>query len=266
MLPNYVKRTAKYVLARAGYELRTIIRDVDSSSTEVSLPGEQAWVKEIITRVHPYTLTSAQKIASMCHAVEYIVRCRIPGDIVECGVWKGGSMMAAALALLKLGDDQRTLHLFDTFEGMTPPTDIDRTVRSGILAEAILANDPLRSPAGPWAYAALDEVRTNLTAIRYPAHRIAFVKGRVEDTLPANAPEEIALLRLDTDWYDSTRHELLHLFPRLAPRGVLIVDDYGFWTGSRQATDEYIEQHGLQLLLNRVEPTGRIAVKPDIAS
>jgi O-methyltransferase len=69
------------------------------------------------------------------------------------------------------------------------------------------------------------------------------------------------LLRLDTDWYDSTRHELVHLFPRLSQGGVLIIDDYGHWKGARQAVDDYLKESGTRLLLNRIDYTGRIAVK-----
>ena len=91
--------------------------------------------------------------------------------------------------------------------------------------------------------------------------RVEFVQGRVENTLPAAAPPEIALLRLDTDWYESTRHELEHLYPRLVDGGVLIVDDYGYWQGARQAVDEYFGETGEAILLNRIDDTGRIAVK-----
>jgi hypothetical protein len=94
------------------------------------------------------------------------------------------------------------------------------------------------------------------------AGRLHFVKGPVEETIPASVPERIALLRLDTDWYESTRHELIHLFPRLAAGGVLIVDDYGHWRGCRRATDEYFEQTGVHILLHRVDYTGVIGVKP----
>ena len=96
----------------------------------------------------------------------------------------------------------------------------------------------------------------------YPSERIHFVPGKVEDTIPASAPESIALLRLDTDWYESTKHELVHLFPRLATSGVLIIDDYGHWRGSRLACDEYFEQNRVPILLNRIDFTGRIALKP----
>ena len=86
--------------------------------------------------------------------------------------------------------------------------------------------------------------------------RIHFVEGKVEDTIPAHAPERIALLRLDTDWYESTRHELEHLYPRLSRGGVLIIDDYGHWQGARQAVDEYFgDAHAA--LLNRIDYTAR---------
>ena len=95
----------------------------------------------------------------------------------------------------------------------------------------------------------------------YDPADVHFVRGRVEDTIPAYAPETIALLRLDTDWYESTRHELIHLFPRLAHGGVLVVDDYGHWQGARQALDEYLAEHQVRLFLNRIDYTGRIGVK-----
>jgi hypothetical protein len=74
-------------------------------------------------------------------------------------------------------------------------------------------------------------------------------------------PEQIAVLRLDTDFYESTRHELRHLYPRLVHGGVLIIDDYGHWAGARKAVDEYIAEEGIRLLLNRIDYTGRIAIK-----
>ena len=82
----------------------------------------------------------------------------------------------------------------------------------------------------------------------------------MEDTIPKKAPQMISLLRLDTDWYESTRHELIHLFPRIAPFGVIIIDDYGHWQGVREAVDEYIRENNIKILLNRVDYTGRIGV------
>jgi O-methyltransferase len=95
----------------------------------------------------------------------------------------------------------------------------------------------------------------------YDKQKVHFHQGKVELTIPAAAPDQIALLRLDTDWYESTRHELEHLYPRLSPGGILIIDDYGHWSGARKATDEYIEKYAPSLFLARIDYTGRIAVK-----
>ncbi len=112
-----------------------------------------------------------------------------------------------------------------------------------------------------WAYSALEEVKHNLLSTGYPAERISFIKGKVEETIPLNAPPQIALLRLDTDWYESTYHELVHLFPRLSSGGILIIDDYGHWKGARKAVDKYFSENKLDLLLHRIDYSGRICVK-----
>jgi predicted O-methyltransferase YrrM len=108
----------------------------------------------------------------------------------------------------------------------------------------------------------LADVQANLRSTGYPVERMRFVVGDVADTVPREAPERIAILRLDTDWYASTRHELEHLYPRLAVGGVLIVDDYGHWEGARLAVDEFLERTSAPILLNRIDYTGRIGVKP----
>ena len=155
---------------------------------------------------------------------------------------------------------QRSLYLFDTFEGMSQPTDVDVAI-DGELARNLLREGDRADPESAWCYATLDDVKSTMSKAGYDESLIHYVKGKVEDTIPENVPTSIALLRLDTDWYESTRHELEHLFPRLVPGGVLIIDDYGHWQGARKAVDEYIAGHGLKLLLNRIDYTGRIAVK-----
>jgi O-methyltransferase len=214
---------------------------------------------ELYRRVGPYTMTTPPRLYALVRAVEYVAARDIPGAVVECGVWRGGSMMAVALTLLRLGKTDRELYLFDTFSGMTAPTDED-VKRSGERAADLLADESADSDI--WAIASLDEVRAAVLAVGYPEERIHFVQGPVEETLPGEAPSEIALLRLDTDWYSSTKHELVHLYPRLTTGGVLILDDYGYWQGARRAVDEYLSENELTLLLNRVDNTARIAVKP----
>jgi hypothetical protein len=224
------------------------------------IPGDIApTVAETIQRVQPFTLTSPERVAALCDAVAYVVRSDIPGAIVECGVWRGGSMMAVAYTLLQLNHPNRELYLFDTYEGMSPPGPHDRDF-NGTAADELLARQSRDDPKSLWCRSPLAEVQANLAATCYPDSMIHYVKGRVEDTVPAAAPQDIAILRLDTDWYESTRHELGHLFPRLRPGGVLIVDDYGHWHGARRAVEEYLGQNKIPILLNRIDYTGRIGV------
>ena len=207
----------------------------------------------------PYSMTSLERLAALVQAVGHVVRHGVPGDLVECGVWRGGSMMAAATMLKKLGDTSRRLFLYDTFEGMPAPTDRDRTSR-GKLARAVL--DGEKPGTGNWCYATLEEVRANLRSIGYPDDKIVYVQGKVEETIPAQIPDKIALLRLDTDWYESTRHELEHLYPRLSRHGVMIIDDYGHWQGARAAVDEFLKKTTVPLFLHRIDYTGRLLIKP----
>jgi O-methyltransferase len=206
------------------------------------------------------TMTSSSRMYALYKAVRYIVEADIPGDFVECGTWMGGSVMVMALTLRQCGVEDRTIHAYDTFEGMPPPTTADRDV-SGVPAASLLAGADAADPASIWCRAGMEAVRANLDCTGYPAGQLRLVKGLVEETIPAQAPDRIALLRLDTDWYASTKHELEQLYPRLSPEGVLIIDDYGHWQGARRAVDEYFGK-GRPLLLNRVDYTGRIAVKP----
>jgi O-methyltransferase len=217
---------------------------------------EQA--KETMKAVRRRTYTSYEKLFGLISAVRYVVRHGIPGDIVECGVWRGGSMQAAARTLLEIGAADRHLYLFDTYEGMPAPTEEDRRWDGRRAATMLAESDP---KTAVWAVATLEDVQAGMEEVGYPAELVHYVKGRVEETVPREAPEQISILRLDTDWYQSTRHELQHLYPRLSPGGVLILDDYGWWEGARKAVDEFLDETGERLLLNRLD-RGRIAVKP----
>jgi O-methyltransferase len=215
---------------------------------------------DIIRRVHPYTMTSAERLYALRQAVQYVVTANIPGSIVECGVWRGGSMMSVAHTLRQIGCLNRDLYLFDTYEGMPKPTanDVDLT---GKPAAFQFESTKQGEDNSDWCYASIEDVQANLYSTEYTKDRLKLIKGKVEETIPDSAPEQIALLRLDTDWYESTMHELVHLYPRLSVGGVLIIDDYGHWRGSRKATDEYFARHKIPILLNRVDYTARIAIK-----
>ncbi len=216
-------------------------------------------------RLHPLceeqTFSTPDALYALFAAVGYIVRNRIPGDFVECGVWKGGSAMLMALALKDLGSTERGIHLYDTFDGMSAPTakDVDC---SGNTAGALMNASDKADTKSVWCFSPLEEVKRNMSSTGYPDAKVHFFQGKVEETIPANIPEHISLLHLDTDWYESTRHELVHLYPRLTKGGVLIIDDYGHWQGAREAVDSYFREHNIHILLNRVNYTVRSAIKP----
>jgi O-methyltransferase len=220
--------------------------------------------RAIVERSLPHTMTGALRLQSVIDAVRYCERRQIPGAFAECGVWRGGSVLAMILALQRLEVADRDLHLFDTFEGMTAPTELDVSR----LEPPALETWRQAHAGGRRAWHELfdpetfnqDRVRALLSETGYPSARIHLVPGRVEETIPDQAPETLALLRLDTDWYESTRHELEHLYPRLATGGVLIVDDYGHWDGCRRAVDEYFADRPPPLLA-RVDYTCRMAIK-----
>ncbi len=243
---------------RLATKLRALVHgEATSPPSAQPLPDTPEEFNQLYGRVRAFTMTSVERLYALHEAVRYVVSAEVPGDIVECGVWRGGSSMMAALTLLQL-EARRRIWLYDTFEGMPPPGKDD--VRfSGESAESLLESAD-RAPGAwnEWAWATLDDVRDNMASTGY--EEFEYVAGPVEDTIPANAPAQIALLRLDTDWYESTRHELEHLYPRLAEGGVLIIDDYGHWQGARRAVDEYFARR--PILLNRIDYTGRIAVKP----
>jgi O-methyltransferase len=212
----------------------------------------------ILGRIGEFTMTTIERQLALISAVRYVARAGIKGSIVECGVWRGGSSMATALTLMQAGEATRPLYLFDTFEGMTAPTERDRDV-DGVLAADTLKRSP--KSANIWCYADLDDVTANMRSTGYPMDQVHLIKGPVEQTIPREGPEgPIAILRLDTDWYESTRHELQHLFPLLQTGGVLIVDDYGAWQGARQAVDEYFESMPPQYF-HRIDYTGRMLIK-----
>lgn len=216
---------------------------------------EREW--EIYFKVRDFTLVPIERVVANIRAIDYVLRRNIPGDIVECGIWKGGSTMAMALAAL---EQPRKIWMYDTFEGMTDPTEDDVNF-IGKSARTRMQEDARKDKSvrgSVFAFAPLEEVRANMESTGYPGEMLRFVKGPVEKTIPEEMPEKIAVARIDTDWYESTRHELEHLFPRIVPGGVLIVDDYGAWRGSKKAVDEYFKG---QAMLHRIDSSGVMVIK-----
>jgi len=218
-----------------------------------------AFTRSLWDKVRPFTMTSQARVANLERAVRYIVEHDIEGDFVECGVGAGGSMMAIAYTLAALGVRDRRLLLYDTYAGMARPTAEDVSVL-GKPATRKYARKT-RDGECTWHNFPLEEVRANLQRTGYPNEHLAFVEGLVQDTLPANDSAGIALLRLDTNLYESTVVECARLMPKLVPGGVLIVDDYFRWLGQQRAVDEYLLDSGQRMLLTRIDDHGAIGVR-----
>jgi O-methyltransferase len=249
--PPSAKRLIKAIIHRLGFDLRAPYpNDFDHD------------LRDTIEFVTPYTMTNQERLAALCDATRHLVERDLGGAFVECGVWRGGSMMAAALTLIQLRADDRDLFLFDTFAGMPAPSPFDsKPWLDGPAAHQQWAARQ-RSNFNEWCYASLEEARANMASTGYDMRRVHLIEGRVEETLPKEAPEAIALLRLDTDWYEATRHALKTLYPRLQSGGILILDDYGEWLGARKAVDEFFAHDACAPLLARVDAACRLAVKP----
>lgn len=221
---------------------------------------------DLFARTRNYTMTSKEIMFSTFQAAQYVARRNIPGDLVECGVWRGGSALLAALTLREtppgparfpgFGRKRRRTWLYDTFTGMTAPTDQDVDLIGGRAADYMAAH----GDDGRWCYANEADVRAVFAAEGFTKKDIKLIKGDVCETLKEKRPKRISLLRLDTDWYESTKAELELLYPLLSPGGVLIIDDYGHWQGAREAVDEYFSTHPAPLL-HRIGYAVRVAIK-----
>lgn len=244
--------------------LRTIRSRVcppdELASLRRRMPDANDADRHVMAGVRPYTMVGPERLYAYIQATRYVVGNEVPGAIVECGVWRGGATMASIMTLQSLDGADRDFYLYDTYEGMSRPTEHDRR-RNGSSAEVDFNAKKIDDQSSHWCRAELDAVRESVLGTGYAAERIHFVKGKVEDTIPQTVPEKIAILRLDTDWYESTKHELENLFPLLSKGGVLLIDDYGHWQGAQKAVDEYFAAHQISMFLGRSDYTGRAGVK-----
>ena len=204
-------------------------------------------IDKFVKIVKPFTMTSEERIISLFESLEYVRINNIEGDFVECGVWKGGNILGIMEYLLYHNITDRKVWLYDTFEGMTEPEDSDIDFNN------TNANDIIDSIR---CYSPLEEVKRNLSSSNFPNNNLVYVIGDICETLDyeKNIPNKISILRLDTDWYKSTKDELTVLYPKLVNNGVLIVDDYGHWKGSKQAVDEYFD--GKNIVIESIDYTG----------
>ena len=218
--------------------------------------------KEIVHYVqkNELSMASPQRLTATLMAVKYVCNSKIEGDFVECGVWRGGNSIIA-LKIIGILNASKNVWMYDTFEGMTEPTQYDYENDSGINAiDEYKLNE--RDNHSEWCYASIEDVQENIKEFS-EVSKINLIKGDIVNTLniQSNLPKKISVLRLDTDWFESTKKELEVLYPLLSIGGVLIIDDYGHWGGCKKAVDEYFEKIGKKPLLIPSDYTGRICIK-----
>lgn len=203
-----------------------------------------------------FSMISQARFRANIQCVETVLKEDVPGDIVEIGVWKGGSVMSM-MFVCDYYKQYRTIHLFDTFSGMTPASDIDTRVSDNIHFNRFIPT----ADAYFHCKASIEEVKENLNRIKYPCEKINFHVGDIcKNTF---IPDSIAVLRLDTDFYESTRHELEQFYDVVSPGGFVIIDDYGYWNGARKAVDEWLQHHP-EVTLTPIDDTGVYFQKPRV--
>ncbi|MGL6266282.1 MAG: TylF/MycF/NovP-related O-methyltransferase [Chitinophagaceae bacterium] len=250
MLFKYLNK----LTARFGYQFTSV-----KLPLKPDMAADPLFVS-LYNQVRPFTMTSPERLYSLYQSIQYVVANKIPGDFVECGVWKGGSCMMMALLLKRLGITDKKIYLYDTFEGMSEPTEADKKF-TGESANDLLNQSGKENDNSIWCYSTLEDVQSNVFSTGFDPQNFIFTKGKVEDSIPGVMPGEIALLRLDTDWYESTYHELIHLYPLLLENGILIIDDFGHWEGAKKAVLQYFKEKNLHPIIHRVDYTGRMIVK-----
>jgi O-methyltransferase len=209
------------------------------------------------------TMVSWERLFATITACKHAVNAEIDGDFVECGVWRGGNALAAKLTFESLGSDKK-VWLFDTFTGMSEPADVDRAAFTGEAARDTFETKQ-KADHNEWCYASLEDVQRNFETAGVDLSRVRFVNGDVIETLgnDSNLPPAISVLRLDTDWYESTLAELRILYPRMSAGGSLLIDDFGYWEGARKAVEDYFATLAppARPLLHYTDYTGRMGVK-----
>ncbi len=190
-----------------------------------------------------YTMTGRHRLDALQRCLETVLDEKIPGDVVETGVWRGGSMILAAALLDLHGDTERSIWCADSFEGMPVPT---------VESEAFSGTEDFSDV--DYLAVSLAQVQDNFRRFGVLSDRVKFLKGWFSDTLPTAPIEKIALLRLDGDLYESTMDALVPLYPKVSKGGFVIVDDYNSWAGCKKAIDEYRTEKGITSPLIEIDP------------
>lgn len=189
--------------------------------------------KDIPDAMH--SMLGSKRLDNVRFCVESVIEENIPGDLIETGVWRGGGTIFMRAILEAYGVTDRTVWVADSFEGLPPPNTEKYPQDAGDIHHTI-----------PKLAVSLEEVKAHFEGYGLLDDQVRFLKGWFKDTLPAAPIEELAVLRLDGDMYESTMDALTHLYPKLSVGGYLIVDDYGAVEGCKKAVHDYRQNYGVE--------------------
>jgi hypothetical protein len=252
-----IRKIAQSALASVNLK---IVNAKTNSGIPIELTKEEAGIIDYVVG-NGLTSASRARVASTIAACRYAVDRSLGFPFVECGTWRGGNAIAAAMTF-DLYQAENEIWIYDTFAGMTAPGKRDRNAHSNEDVERKYRRR-IDGANVDWCFASKADVIGNVERAGLEISRFRLIEGDVLSTLvlPENLPEAISVLRLDTDWYESTLQELRVLYPLLSNSGVLLIDDYGHWEGARAAVDEYFVSFPPRPLLSAVDYTGRVGVK-----
>jgi hypothetical protein len=213
------------------------VRNAHEKNFYKNLPED---FKNIFLRVKDTTMLSRERLFDFYNSIQYVVKNQIPGDIVEIGCWAGGSIAMARATLdgFASNHDIRSVYGFDTYEGHGRPPDHEYDVWGNKCA---LTFNELDEVGESWAKVDLEQVQKNLTSINGSLDGFTLIKGRVEDVAKHSSIKKIAILRIDVDWYEPTLFSLEYFYPMIPRGGVIIIDDYGHHSGSRDAVNHFFK-------------------------
>ena len=254
---NPILRLFKSLFKKINYNLHKI----EPINIEQEFPDSNNFEKELFEIISEYTMTSHERIFALMKSINFVKHNNVDGDFVECGVWRGGNLILFQKFIEKYNLSKK-IYAYDTFEGMSEPDKIDETFKgesSKDLLNKLYKKKVDRKKSILIADCSIEQVQENFKKFSNK-NNLTCIKGPVEKTLDLkeNLPNKISILRLDTDWYSSTKKELEVLFPLLEKNGILIIDDYGFWKGARKAVDEYFENKNVTMF--KIDFTGRMII------
>jgi O-methyltransferase len=225
---------------------------VDIAQMLISTPSARSmhFARTLLLIKPRYTMVTNRNLINLYALIETIEANQAPGDIVECGVWNGGSAAMMGLALSKSQQNiRRSIWLFDSFSGLPKPGNKDGSIEQEYYFEGLNRGN-------------LGHVEHVFRKLLVSMHNVRIVRGWFDETLPSAHIDQIALLHIDADWYESVKLVLETFYDSVVPGGFIVLDDYGYWEGCKRAIDEFCIERDIDIIIKQADRVGAYFQKP----